>query len=102
MAGSEKCFCDKHWQAMRGCGFFNARVWLGCLEAGITLIETYRLTEAEAQLVKAFIAGKLFFREHSFILTATMGKLKLSSTMNPIITPILYLAKRQKQNIDQN
>jgi hypothetical protein len=64
MAGSEKCFCDKHWQAMRGCGFFNARVWLGCLEAGITLIETYRLTEAEAQLVKAFIAGKLFFREH--------------------------------------
>lgn len=57
-------FCDKHWQAMRGCGLFNARVWLGCLRSGIALSEQGQLESAEPQLVKAFIAGKLFFREH--------------------------------------
>ena len=58
------CFCDKHWQAMCGCGFFNARVWLGCLRSGIELIEKHQLESAETQLVKAFVDGKLFFREH--------------------------------------
>ena len=58
------CFCDKHWQAMCGCGFFNARVWLGCLRSGIELIEQCELDKGESQLVKAFVAGKLFFREH--------------------------------------
>lgn len=64
--GSENagCFCDKHWQAMCGCGFFNARVWLGCLRSGIELIEQCELDKAESQLVKAFVAGKLFFQEH--------------------------------------
>ena len=57
-------FCDKHWQAMRGCGLFNARVWLGCLRSGIALSKQGQLESAEPQLVKAFIAGKLFFREH--------------------------------------
>ena len=57
-------FCDKHWQAMRGCGLFNARVWLECLRSGIALGEQGQLERAEPQLVKAFIAGKLFFREH--------------------------------------
>jgi hypothetical protein len=58
------CFCDKHWQAMCGCGLFNARVWLGCLRSGIESIEQCDLDKAESQLVKAFVAGKLFFREH--------------------------------------
>ena len=49
---------------MRGCGFFTARVWLGCLDAGINAIKGSQLTAAEPQLVKAFVAGKLFFREH--------------------------------------
>ena len=57
-------FCDKHWQAMNGCGLFNARVWLGCLRSGIKLSEQGQLESAEPRLVKAFIAGKLFFRVH--------------------------------------
>ena len=57
-------FCDKHWQAMNGCGLFNARVWLGCLRSGIALSEQSQLKSAEPQLVKAFIAGELFFRVH--------------------------------------
>jgi hypothetical protein len=49
---------------MRGCGFFNARVWLGCLRSGIELLKFDRPDDAEPDLVKAFVAGKLFFREH--------------------------------------
>ena len=64
MSDNRDGFCEKHWQAMRGCGFFTARVWLGCLEAGINAIKGSQLTAAEPQLVKAFVAGKLFFREH--------------------------------------
>ena len=64
MSVNRECFCEKHWQAMRGCGFFAARVWLGCLDSGITAIKGCQLTAAEPQLVKAFVAGKLFFREH--------------------------------------
>ena len=57
-------FCDKHWRAMCGCGLFNARVWLGCLRSGVDLIERQQLDQAETQLIKAFVAGKLFFRKH--------------------------------------
>ena len=64
MSDNREGFCEKHWQAMRGCGFFTARVWLGCLDSGITAIKGRQLTAAEPQLVKAFVAGKLFFREH--------------------------------------
>ena len=64
------CFCDKHWQAMCGCGFFNAKVWLGCLGSGIELIEQCELDKAESELVKAFVAGKLFFREHEVTVDA--------------------------------
>ena len=64
MSDNRDGFCEKHWQAMRGCGFFTARVWLGCLDAGINAIKGSQLTAAEPQLVKAFVAGKLFFREH--------------------------------------
>ena len=63
-AGDAGCFCDKHWSAMCGCGLFNARVWLGCLQSGIDLVKAYRPDDAEPQLVKAFVAAKLFFREH--------------------------------------
>jgi hypothetical protein len=62
--GNAGCFCDKHWGAMCGCGLFNARVWLGCLRSGIELVKATRLDDAEPELVKAFVAGKLFFREH--------------------------------------
>ena len=64
MSDNRDGFCEKHWQAMRGCGFFTARVWLGCLDAGINAVNGSQLTAAEPQLVKAFVAGKLFFREH--------------------------------------
>ncbi len=64
MSDNREGFCEKHWQAMRGCGFFAARVWLGCLDSGITAIKGCQLTAAEPQLIKAFVAGKLFFREH--------------------------------------
>ena len=62
--GNADCFCDKHWNAMCGCGLFNARVWLGCLRSGIELVKAHRLADAEPELVKPFVAGKLFFREH--------------------------------------
>ena len=63
-ADNAGCFCDRHWNAMCGCGLFNARVWLGCLRSGIELVKACRLDDAEPQLVKAFVAAKLFFREH--------------------------------------
>ena len=64
MSDNREGFCEKHWQAMRGCGFFAARVWLGCLDSGITAIKGRQLTAAEPQLIKAFVAGKRFLREH--------------------------------------
>ena len=64
MSDNREGFCEKHWQAMRGCGFFAARVWLGCLDSGITAIKGCQWPAAEPQLIKAFVAGKLFFREH--------------------------------------
>ena len=63
-ADNAGCFCDRHWSAMSGCGLFNARVWLGCLRSGIELVKACRHDEAEPQLVKAFVAAKLVFREH--------------------------------------
>ena len=91
VADNAGCCCDKHWQAMSGCGFFNARVWLGCLESGIELIEGYQLENAEPQLVKAFIAGKLFFREHEVTADAISV---LADT-----TSVLHICLQQRSDV---
>ena len=85
-------FCDKHWQAMCGCGLFNARVWLGCLRSGIDLVEGCRLDDAEPQLVKAFVAAKLFFREHEVTADAISV---LADT-----TAVLHLCLKQRGDHD--
>lgn len=91
-AGNAGCFCDKHWTAMCGCGLFNARVWLGCLRSGIELVKVYRLDDAEPQLVKAFVAGKLFFREHEVTIDAISV---LADT-----TSVLFLCLKQRSDFD--
>ena len=90
--GNAGCFCDKHWNAMCGCGLFNARVWLGCLQSGIDLVAAYRPNDAEPQLVKAFVAGKLFFREHE---VTTEAINVLADT-----TSVLHLCLRQRSDLD--
>ena len=91
-AGNEGCFCDKHWSAMCGCGLFNARVWLDCLRSGIELVKVCRLDDAEPQLVKAFVAGKLFFREHEVTKDAISV---LADT-----TSVLHLCLRQRSDYE--
>ena len=77
---------------MCGCGLFNARVWLGCLQSGIDLVAAYRPDDAEPQLVKAFVAGKLFFCEHE---VTTEAINVLADT-----TSVLHLCLRQRSNLD--
>ena len=84
-------FCDKHWRAMCGCGLFNARVWLGCLRSGVDLIERQQLDQAETQLIKAFVAGKLFFREHEVTADAISV---IADT-----TSVLHLCLKQRSDI---
>ena len=72
---------------MCGCGLFNARVWLSCLRSGIELVKVCRRNDAEPQLVKAFVAGKLFFREHEVTTDAISV---LADT-----TSVLHLCLRQ-------
>ena len=86
------CFCDKHWSAMRGCGFFNARVWLGCLRSGIELLKFERPDDAEPELVKAFVAGKLFFREHEVTTDAI--------SVMADTTSVLHLCLKQRSDFD--
>ena len=90
--GNAGCFCDKHWSAMCGCGLFNARVWLGCLRSGIELAKVCRFDDAEPQLVKAFVAGKLFFREHEVTKDAISV---LADT-----TSVLHLCLKQRSDFD--
>ena len=90
--GNADCFCDKHWSAMCGCGLFNARVWLGCLRSGIELVKAHRLNDAEPELVKAFVAGKLFFREHEVTTDAISV---LADT-----TSVLHLCLKQRSDLD--
>ena len=90
--GNASCFCEKHWSAMCGCGLFNARVWLGCLQSGIELVKAHRLDDAEPQLVKAFVAGKLFFREHEVTTDAISV---LADT-----TSVLHLCLKQRSDFD--
>ena len=90
--GNAGCFCDKHWSAMCGCGLFNARVWLGCLRSGIELVKATRLDDAEPELVKAFVAGKLFFREHEVTTDAISV---LADT-----TSVLHLCLKQRSDFD--
>ena len=59
MSDNREGFCEKHWQAMRGCGFFTARVWLGCLDSGINAIKGCQLTAAEPQLSQGIRRGKI-------------------------------------------
>ena len=90
--GNAGCFCDKHWSAMCGCGLFNARVWLGCLRPGIELVKAHLLDDAEPELVKAFVAGKLFFREHEVTTDAISV---LADT-----TSVLHLCLKQRSDFD--
>ena len=85
-------FCDKHWSAMCGCGLFNARVWLGCLRSGIELFKLCRFDDAQPQLIKAFVAGKLFFREHEVAADAISV---LADTAS-----VLHLCLRQRSDHD--
>ena len=91
-ADNAGCFCDKHWSAMCGCGFFNARVWLGCLRSGIDLVNGCRFDDAQSQLIKAFVAGKLFFREHEVTADAISV---LADTAS-----VLHLCLRQQSDHD--
>ena len=91
-ADNAGCFCDRHWNAMCGCKLFNARVWLGCLRSGIELVNACRLDDAEPQLVKAFVAAKLFFREHEVTADAISV---LADTAS-----VLHLCLRQRSDHD--
>ena len=92
VADNAGCFCDRHWSAMCGSGLFNARVWLGCLRSGIELVNACRLDDAQPQLVKAFVAAKLFFREHEVTADAISV---LADTAS-----VLYLCLRQLSDHD--
>ena len=74
---------------MCGCGLFNARVWLGCLRSGIELVKAHRLDDAEPELVKAFVAGKLFFREHEVTIDAISVLADTASVMFGRLAPWL-------------
>ena len=67
-------------------------MWLGCLQSGIDLVAAYRPDDAEPQLVKAFVAGKLFFREHE---VTTEAINVLADT-----TSVLHLCLRQRSDLD--
>jgi folate-dependent tRNA-U54 methylase TrmFO/GidA len=62
------------------------------LRAGIELVQVCRLDDAEPQLVKAFVAGKLFFREHEVTTDAISV---LADT-----TSVLHVCLRHRRDYD--